>query len=968
MHSQKQSFSSASSPRQRKRKPWAREPPSYRGLGRYLRFIGPREPGYWWQQQHNRTAKPDRRPAPPPRSRKSPSLRAAALELVHAAGSDRISGAAEGEMQSSAFPHDEKEEGDEEPAQPAASMPQSVHDDDDDDDDSLAEDATDSADQWDSKGIRVAAQEVLEAASAAQAAARIGQMGWNQRGPLDEGNSRLPFLSLRRSSNSSKITTKTSSSLDPMEQAHNADAQRSQRVPLPSYLQEELADWELEHVPDLSPFLHSIPTQQLCYMQRLSFMSAAAYAIDSMRRLHVLEKMGMQLVQTSIDPSDEQDERVTQGTSIAQDVDDSSFHNVDDVNSEAAKDGEGQMYDSNMCAEAVNAAIPFVDDENVNGVVLLNGLAEARDQNDADSKQEDSQHDKHEHGWFSLPSLPWFPHGKEKGDEAHNLTHSSSSENLADEHAAGDSSAAKLAQEAMDIDKEQLADEGNSIVTGLASWAQPLASRTASGKNQSGYSFLQAVAPLTRAAAAGSATASQALAATVRPLAEATRGGGIAAPAALAGLVSSAATATQGGMNREFAQADSSSRKQKPKYECPCSWYVANQSATSSRYFVIEGTNSVATWQVNVQFDPVQFEAEELDLNIHRGVYEAAESLYDTVLAHVEQQARSSTIAATPSFVLTGHSLGGCLALVLTMMISWRRPDLRWVLSRPYCFGSPSVISDNKVNEDGTVSSPWRNRTAPLERVGLPGSFAVCVNMHLDLVPRAFSCDYTLVRNVLSGWGDMFGRHACLQDVSCSSLYGPCGISVILQPDVQYAEQHPYLPLGSGVYEVRDPTSKELQKQTRPLQQHLKHAVGSLFSTLQQGSRRSEREATLSHQARTTKSMEKQAEEERRMFGTDPINDPDEEATEDVTEGLHEAADDVEAERDEEDIRDACEALYAIVNTPHPLEILSDWRAYGPSGGVSRYHNPFSYSRALAYELRKRRASVAVRTLPRSFI
>jgi hypothetical protein len=43
--------------------------------------------------------------------------------------------------------------------------------------------------------------------------------------------------------------------------------------------------------------------------------------------------------------------------------------------------------------------------------------------------------------------------------------------------------------------------------------------------------------------------------------------------------------------------------------------------------------------------------------------------------------------------------------------------------------------------------------------------------------------------------------------------------------------------------------------------------------------------------------------------------------------------------------RDA--ARRVVLNTPHPLTVLSDPRAYGNQGSISRHHNPFNYLRAL---------------------
>lgn len=52
----------------------------------------------------------------------------------------------------------------------------------------------------------------------------------------------------------------------------------------------------------------------------------------------------------------------------------------------------------------------------------------------------------------------------------------------------------------------------------------------------------------------------------------------------------------------------------------------------------------------------------------------------------------------------------------------------------------------------------------------------------------------------------------------------------------------------------------------------------------------------------------------------------------------------------------AREAAYALMNHPHPLDILADPGAYGDLGSISRYHNPDNYTRALGGVLRHRRA------------
>jgi hypothetical protein len=40
-------------------------------------------------------------------------------------------------------------------------------------------------------------------------------------------------------------------------------------------------------------------------------------------------------------------------------------------------------------------------------------------------------------------------------------------------------------------------------------------------------------------------------------------------------------------------------------------------------------------------------------------------------------------------------------------------------------------------------------------------------------------------------------------------------------------------------------------------------------------------------------------------------------------------------------------ALSALMDNPHPLDILGDPAAYGNEGAISRYHNPDHYTKSL---------------------
>ncbi len=62
-----------------------------------------------------------------------------------------------------------------------------------------------------------------------------------------------------------------------------------------------------------------------------------------------------------------------------------------------------------------------------------------------------------------------------------------------------------------------------------------------------------------------------------------------------------------------------------------------------------------------------------------------------------------------------------------------------------------------------SVSGCGCGSAAPLlSRLGLPQHVVRNVVMARDIVPRAFACDYSLVADILKGWGNSFKEHCCL--------------------------------------------------------------------------------------------------------------------------------------------------------------------------------------------------------------
>ncbi|CAL9126398.1 unnamed protein product [Musa textilis] len=266
----------------------------------------------------------------------------------------------------------------------------------------------------------------------------------------------------------------------------------------------------------------------------------------------------------------------------------------------------------------------------------------------------------------------------------------------------------------------------------------------------------------------------------------------------------------------------------------PCEWYICDDDSSSTRFFVIQGSESLASWQANLLFEPIQFEG--LDVLVHRGIYEVAKGMYQQMLPEIKAHLESHGDSATLRF--TGHSLGGSLALLLNLMLIIRGEAPALSLLPVITFGSPSIMCGGD---------------SLLHKLGLPRTHVQAITMHRDIVPRAFSCHYPdHVAKILKAVNHNFRRHPCLMKQKL--LYPPMGRLLILQPEDEFSPHHHLLPPGSGLY---------------------------VFGNLSTDSDDSER---LLQAARS-----------------------------------------------------------AFINSPHPLEILSDRTAYGSEGAVSRDHDMRSY-------------------------
>lgn len=212
----------------------------------------------------------------------------------------------------------------------------------------------------------------------------------------------------------------------------------------------------------------------------------------------------------------------------------------------------------------------------------------------------------------------------------------------------------------------------------------------------------------------------------------------------------------------------------------PCEWYICDDDQTATRHFVIQGSETMASWQANLLFEPIQFEG--LDVFVHRGIYEAAKGMYLQMLPEVHAHMRSQGHRA--KFRFTGHSLGGSLSLVINLMLLMRGEVPVSALLPVITFGAPCIMCGG----DGL-----------LRKLGLPKSHVQSVTMHRDIVPRAFACNYpNHVAQLLKTVNGSFRNHPCLNKQKL--LYAPVGEMLILQPDAKVSPQHDLLPSGSGLY------------------------------------------------------------------------------------------------------------------------------------------------------------------------
>ncbi|KAK2419383.1 alpha/beta-Hydrolases superfamily protein [Trifolium repens] len=217
-------------------------------------------------------------------------------------------------------------------------------------------------------------------------------------------------------------------------------------------------------------------------------------------------------------------------------------------------------------------------------------------------------------------------------------------------------------------------------------------------------------------------------------------------------------------------------------HSSPCEWFVCDDFSNYTRCFVIQGSDSLSSWQANLFFEPTKFE--NTDVLVHRGIYEAAKGIYEQFMPEIMDHLKRHGDRAKLQF--TGHSLGGSLSLLVHLMLLSRKVVSPSTLKPVVTFGSPFVFCGGQ---------------KLIDELGVDESHIHCVMMHRDIVPRAFSCNYPdHVAVVLKRLNRTFRSHPCL--TKNKLLYSPLGKIFILQPDEKTSPPHPLLPSESAFYQL----------------------------------------------------------------------------------------------------------------------------------------------------------------------
>ncbi|CAM8891453.1 unnamed protein product [Rhodiola kirilowii] len=211
----------------------------------------------------------------------------------------------------------------------------------------------------------------------------------------------------------------------------------------------------------------------------------------------------------------------------------------------------------------------------------------------------------------------------------------------------------------------------------------------------------------------------------------------------------------------------------------PCGWYICDDEKSWIRYFIIQGSESVASWQANFRFD-----IQDRDVLVHKGIYEVAKGIYEQLLPEVQAHLKSSKTKRRPLLCFTGHSLGGSIAMLLNVMLLIRAEAPTSTMLPVVTYGAPYIMCGGE---------------ELMLELGLPKDHIQGIVLHRDIVPRAFSVTMPgWLIDIVKAINVNFRSNPCLDKKKV--MYAPMGEFLILQPEESFSPSHHLLPPGPGLY------------------------------------------------------------------------------------------------------------------------------------------------------------------------
>ncbi|KAJ9524628.1 hypothetical protein QJQ45_024233 [Haematococcus lacustris] len=174
----------------------------------------------------------------------------------------------------------------------------------------------------------------------------------------------------------------------------------------------------------------------------------------------------------------------------------------------------------------------------------------------------------------------------------------------------------------------------------------------------------------------------------------------------------------------------------------------------------------------------------------------------------IQQQQLLRSPQPLPSLPLTPTTMGVALASSSSSSSGPGSSQSAGLVANPVC---PCCCGAGEEGGDGA---------GLLAKLGLHMHSVCNVIMARDIVPRAFACDYSLVADILKGWGAGFKSHGGLLLPGRKHLYSFIGRSMVMQPDRWHwfagsDTDHPLLPPGPNLWLISTPQQQQQQQQQR---------------------------------------------------------------------------------------------------------------------------------------------------------